>query len=130
MSWMNQLYQTYEQGLLLELSEDKRLMPISHTLQNAHINIVIDGEGNFRRASVLKKTQVMLPATEKSAGRTAGDVPHPLADKLQYIAADYAAMGNAEKSYFPAYKALLASWCESEFSHPKVKSIYRYIRAC
>ena len=45
-------------------------MPISHTFQNAHINIVIDGEGNFKRATVLEKTQIVFPATEKSAGRS------------------------------------------------------------
>ena len=30
-------------------SDDEKLIPISHTLQNAHINIVIDGNGNFKR---------------------------------------------------------------------------------
>ena len=48
MSWMAKLYETYEAGLLLtDLPDDKRLMPTSHTLQNAHINIAIDGEGNL-----------------------------------------------------------------------------------
>ncbi len=73
MSWMAQLHKTYEQGLTLDQSAvpfEERLMPISHTLQNAHINIVIDEQGNFKRAAVLEKTQVVLPATEKSAGRS------------------------------------------------------------
>ena len=70
MSWMAKLYETYEAGLLLtDLPDDKRLMPTSHTLQNAHINIAIDGEGNFKRASVLEKTQIVLPDTERSASR-------------------------------------------------------------
>lgn len=63
MSWMAKLYETYEQGMALDLPEDKRLMPISHTLQNAHINIQIDDNGNFLRAKVLEKTQIVLPAT-------------------------------------------------------------------
>ncbi|HDH00796.1 MAG TPA: type I-C CRISPR-associated protein Cas8c/Csd1, partial [Nitrospirae bacterium] len=73
MSWMAKLYETYEAGMALDLSDEEPLMPISHTLQNAHINIVIDGDGNFKRASVLEKTQIVLPATEKSAGRSSGE---------------------------------------------------------
>ncbi len=99
MSWMATLYETYEQGMLLDLPGEK-LMPISHTLQNAHINIVIDNDGNFKRASVLKKTQVVLPATEKSAGRSSGEAPHPLADKIQYVAKDYPHYGGKKKAYF------------------------------
>lgn len=127
MTWMSKLYETYEQALRLELDEENKLMPISHTLQNAHINIVIDREGNFRRASVLEKKQIILPATESSAGRSSGEAPHPLADKLQYVAKDYAQYGGAKKAYFGGYEAQLRHWCESSFSHPKVKAIYRYV---
>lgn len=55
MSWLEKLYETYEAGVHLDFPEDKKLMPISHTLQNAHINIVIDEHGNFKRATVLEK---------------------------------------------------------------------------
>jgi len=48
MSWMKKLYDTYETALNLPVVEGKLpLMPISHTPQNAHINIILDGEGNF-----------------------------------------------------------------------------------
>ena len=128
MSWMAKLYETYEAGLLLtDLPDDKRLMPTSHTLQNAHINIAIDGEGNFKRASVLEKTQIVLPATESSASRSSNEAPHPLVDKLQYVAQDYAAYGGLKKPYFDGYKKLLSSWCVSEFSHPKATAVLRYI---
>jgi len=126
-SWMAKLYKTYEAGMALDLSNEKKLMPISHTLQNAHINIVIDGEGNFRRASVLEKTQIVLPATEKSAGRAGtAPPPHPLADKLQYVAKDYPDFGG-ENSFYSEYHSLLATWCESEFAHPKAQSVLKYI---
>jgi CRISPR-associated protein Csd1 len=129
MSWMAKLYETYEAGLLLtDLPDDKRLMPTSHTLQNAHINIVINGEGDFKRASVLEKTQIVLPATERSASRGNGEAPHPLADKLQYVAQDYAAYGGLKKPYFDGYKELLSSWCDSEFSHSKAKAVLQYIK--
>lgn len=127
MSWMEKLYHTYEAGLLLDLPLEQRLMPTSHTLQNAHINIVIDGEGNFKRASVLEKTQIILPATESSASRGSGEAPHPLADKLQYVAQDYEDFGGKKKAYFESYKKQLQTWCESEHAHDKVKAIYRYI---
>lgn len=127
MSWMQRLYDTYEQGAKLDLPDDQKLMPISHTLQNAHINIVLDGNGNFQRAKVLEKTQIVLPATEKSAGRSSGEAPHPLADKLQYVAGDYAAFGGKKKNYIDGYKNQLIDWCESEFTHPKAEAVLAYV---
>ncbi len=126
MSWMAKLYDTYEQAITLDLPEDKRLMPISHTLQNAHINIQIDENGNFLRAKVLEKTQIVLPATESSAGRSSGEAPHPLADKLQYVAADYAKFGGKKKNYFESYRAQLERWSESQFNHPKINAVLIY----
>lgn len=127
MSWMEKLYQTYEAGILLDLPQEKLPMPTSHTLQNAHINIVIDGEGSFKRASVLEKTQIVLPATEDSATRSSNEAPHGLADKLQYVAKDYEDFGGKKKAYFEGYKKQLLAWCESEHAHDKVRAIYRYI---
>jgi len=127
MSWMEKLYQTYEAGVLLDLPQAQLPMPTSHTLQNAHINIVLDGVGNFKRASVLEKTQIVLPATESSASRSSGEAPHPLADKLQYVAKDYQAYGGQKKAYFESYKKQLQSWCESAQAHDKVRAVYRYI---
>lgn len=128
MSWLAKLYETYESGVALDLPEEQRLMPISHTLQNAHIKIVIDGKGNFLRASVLEKTQVVLPASEKSAGRSSGEAPHPLADKLQYVAKDYPDFGGRKKSYFASYEEQLRQWCESPFAHRKAVAVCNYIQ--
>ncbi|MCK5542678.1 MAG: type I-C CRISPR-associated protein Cas8c/Csd1 [Desulfobacterales bacterium] len=127
MSWMAKLYDTYEAGAALDLPEKEHLMPISHTLQNAHINIVIDGDGNFKRASVLEKTQIVLPATEKSAGRSGRKPPpHPLADKIQYVAKNYLDYGGSI-SFYSEYNDLLKEWCKSEFSHPKAQMVLKYI---
>ncbi len=127
MSWMQKLYETYEQGMDLDLPEDQKLMPISHTLQNAHINICIDDNGNFKKATVLEKTQVVLPATEKSAGRSSGEAAHPLADKLQYVAADYGIFGGKKKNYFDSYLVQLQSWCQSEYRHSKANAVRKYV---
>jgi CRISPR-associated protein Csd1 len=127
MSWMAKLYETYEQGVKRGKTEGPVLMPISHTLQNAHINMVIDGQGNFLRAEPLEKTQIILPATEKSAGRSSGEAPHPLADKIQYVAGDYAHFGGLKKAYFNGFKNLLGAWCGSEFTHPAIKAVLQYV---
>ena len=124
MSWMAKLYDTYEQAMA---SNEPQLMPISHTLQNAHVNVVISGDGDFIRAEVLEKIQVVLPATEKSAGRSSGISPHSLADKIQYVAGDYSDFGGLKKSGFNEYKTLLTHWCDSEFTHPAAQAVLKYI---
>lgn len=128
MSWMAKLYDTYEQAMKLDLPEDERLMPVSHTRQNAHINITIDSDGKFKKACILVKTPVILPATEQSAGRTGKKPPpHPLGDKLHYIAKDYPDYGDGKPHFFNEYRSLLSEWCDSNYSHPKVKSILSYV---
>ena len=91
MSWMQKLYRTYENILEQCVTDDAEpLTPVGHTIQNAHIVIVIDGQGNFQTARVMPpKTAILLPATESSENRTSGEAPHPLADKIQYVAKDY-----------------------------------------
>lgn len=128
MSWLQQLYKTYEHASILDnLPEDQQLAPIGHTSQNAHLHIVIDGEGNFLRAEVLKKTQIILPATEDSQSRGNGINPHPLADKLQYVAQDYSNYGGIKKSFFESYHTQLKQWAESKDSHPSVCAVLKYI---
>lgn len=131
MSWLQKLYETYEKcaGAPQFANAEQPLLPVCHTPQNAHIEISIDGRGNFLRAAVLPKIKTTLPATEKSmTGRTSGGAPYPLGEKIQYCAADYPKYGGKKKSYFLAYTQLLSSWCNSPFSHPKVKAVYAYIR--
>ena len=128
MSWIAKLYETYKQGIKLDLPGENNLIPVSHTLQNAHIHITIDDEGNFQEAEILeKKAQITLPCTEESAGRTSGAAPHPLADKIQYIAGDYKEYGGKKKTYFNKYQKLLGRWCSSEYSHPKAEAVLKYV---
>lgn len=99
MSWMQKLYRTYEAVLARSDKLDgDPLTPIGHTLQNAHIVIVLNGDSEFQTARVMPpKTAIMLPATESSENRTSGEAPHPLADKLQYVAKDYVDFGGEKK---------------------------------
>ena len=129
MSWMQKLYRTYESILEQDVTDDAEpLTPVGHTIQNAHIVIVIDGQGNFQTARVMPpKTAILLPATESSENRTSGEAPHPLADKIQYVAKDYADYGGEKKAYFDGYLKQLKAWCESPFAHPKVQAVLHYV---
>ena len=129
MSWMQKLYRTYESILEQWVTDDADpLTPVGHTIQNAHIVIVIDGQGNFQTARVMPpKTAILLPATESSENRTSGEAPHPLADKIQYVAKDYADYGGEKKAYFEGYLKQLKAWCESPFAHPKVQAVLHYV---
>ena len=129
MSWMQKLYRTYESILEQDVTDDTEpLTPVGHTIQNAHIVIVIDGQGNFQTARVMPpKTAILLPATESSENRTSGEAPHPLADKIQYVAKDYADYGGEKKAYFDGYLKQLKAWCESPFTHPKVQAVLNYV---
>ena len=129
MSWMQKLYRTYESILEQGVTDHAEpLTPVGHTIQNAHIVIAIDGQGNFQTARVMPpKTAILLPATESSENRTSGEAPHPLADKIQYVAKDYADYGGEKKAYFDGYLKQLKAWCESPFTHPKVQAVLNYV---
>ena len=69
------------------------LLPLSHSTFNAQIEVTMDGEGNFIGAKKLDKGSdvvTIIPVTEDSAARSSGITPHPLCDKLCYVAGDYA----------------------------------------
>jgi len=129
MSWMQKLYQTYEAVSGQDFGgDDESLTPVGHTMQNAHIAIVLNERGEFQTARVMPpKTAIMLPATESSENRTSGEAPHPLADKIQYVAKDYANYGGSKKAYFDGYYKQLQMWCESAFKHPKVQAVLDYV---
>lgn len=129
MTWIQKLYRTYEAVSEQNTSNETPLTPIGHTMQNAHIMIIINGQGDFQTANVMPpKTAIMLPATESSENRTSGEAPHPLADKLQYVAKDYPDYGGEKRSYFDGYLKQLAAWCDSSAAHPKVQAVLNYVQ--
>ncbi len=132
MSWMERLYQTYENNAVLIGSQvdANPLLPICHTTQNAQVHVVVDGFGNFLRAHVVPKSdaRTIIPSTEKSAGRTNRPVPHPLSDKLQYVAADYPKFGGDREACFDEYFEQISAWCSFDFSHPKVCAVREYLK--
>ena len=128
MSWIQKLYETYEQCYGAPQFASNPLLPISHITQQAHIEISIDANGNFRRALIVGKIDTIMPASAKSAARTTNEEPHPLCEKIQYCAADYPKFHGKKNSYFTSYEKQLANWCESSASHPKAIAILRYVR--
>lgn len=140
MSWIQKLYETYEQCKGREPPGTGTLLPVSHSIQQAHVEITLDSQGNFKSAQAIGKVETVIPATEQSAGRTGSSPPpHPLCDKIQYCAADYALNGGKKPSFFKdstnkkkevivGYETLLSSWCASDFSHPKAVAVLSYVR--
>ena len=144
MSWIQKLYETYDQcvGVEQDAGTERRLLPICHVTQNAHIEVVLDEQGNFLqgRAQVIEKgdaQKTTVPCTEASGGRSGKKpVNHPLCDKLQYVAGDYLDFGGEvtpgfskdPKEPYESYVALLSKWCGLEFSHPKLVAIQTYIQ--
>jgi CRISPR-associated protein Csd1 len=126
MSWMQRLYETYERCNGAPQFEKNPLLPVGHVEQQAHIEIVLDGEGNFQRAAVVNKEKTIIPVTENSAGRTSKPVPHPLCDKIQYCAADYQRFGGVKTSSFEKYIEQLRDWQAKEPT-PKVRAVLRYL---
>jgi len=133
LGWIQKLYETYENNIsqvgVYKSDSELPLIPVCHMLARSHVEITLDHKGNFIRADVIPKTQneIIIPCSEKSAGRTSSPEPHPLCDKLQYIAGDYQKYKGKKTWGFESYKALLGSWASSEYSNEKIVAIKEYV---
>ncbi len=139
MSWLLNLYETYESNLdrvgIIEKKnngQEYTLLPISHTTQNAHIEVEITEDGEFHSANVIDKSDMstLIPCTEDAANRAGSKIaPYPLHDKLSYVAGDFVAYGGKIKKEepFSYYIKQLEEWAASPYATDKVKSIYKYL---
>ncbi len=137
MSWMEQLKQVYDNNnSQIGKFEERRnqritLLPVSHVMQSAQIEILITNDGEFKSAKVIDKenARTIIPATTASANRANSSAPHYLHDKLEYVAGDYIKFGGTEKrkEHFNDYIKQMKRWAESNHSLKKVQSIYSYI---
>ena len=129
MSWIQKLHETYEQCKGREPLGTGTLLPVSHSIQQAHVEVTLDARGNFKSAREIGKAETVIPATEPSAGRVGTKPPpHPLCDKVQYCAADYPETGGGKPSFYKEYEAQLTEWCNSPYSHAKAQAVLTYIR--
>lgn len=148
MNYLNELYDLYEKNrdLVGEMVHVPRktkkgpadmilvLLPVSHTTVAAQITVTIDPDGRFLRAETVAEEDklTVIPVTEESGSRTAGVAPHPLCDNLKYLAGDYMDYyeNKKEKDFSEnhrMYMEALRKWNESEYSHEKVRAVYRYL---
>ncbi len=138
MSWMNMLYQTYENNKKLAGKSEGgvTLSVIAHMAANSQLEIIINEKGEFRGANKVDKedAKILIPVTEASASRSSGIAPHALSDTLSYIAGDYDQYVEAEKlkkSFKNKYESFinqLKKWDDSEYSHRKEHAIFLYLQ--
>lgn len=125
MGLLQQAYLTYETHKDLVgryVNDQEPLAPLAHVLTRAQIVITIDQDGKFVRAVKRDKNEpkVIIPVTEESAGRTSAPCAHPLCDQIKFVA-PY----DSEKHAL--YLKQLKDWEESEYSHPILHAVLKYI---
>lgn len=128
MSWLQRLYQTYDS--IRAIDSDVVLWPVAHVEKAAQVEVVLDYDGKYipNRSRLLEKNEstTLIPVTETSSTRTGQpDAAHPLCDELSFCAGYY------DEKYlkrFDAYLALISGWAASEYSHPKVIAVKKYIK--
>lgn len=115
-------YDAHSQLIGKEIEGHQMLVPVSHILTGADLEITLERDGRFSSARLVdkKEPKIPIPATEESAGRTSGDCAHPLCDKLCYLA-PY----NQKKHRL--YVEQLTNWAESACSHPMLLPVLTYI---
>ena len=129
MSLLQAAYRTYENYAASagkSEMEKEPLTPISHSVQNAGIEIELTNEGIFVRASVVNKddAKTIIPTTVESANRTGTPIAHPLCDQLCYIAL----YNENNEDKYASYLEQLTAWAESEHLHPKVAAVLSYVK--
>jgi CRISPR-associated protein Csd1 len=136
MSWMSQLYDTYENNIEKSKADKFVMEPMAHRNKNVQVEVILDKDGNFCGARKLSEEEenTIIPVTEDSDNRTSKMIaPHMLTDSLPYVAGDYEYYCKNEekedaKKKFQEYIHQLEDWQKSKESHPKLDVIYRYLR--
>lgn len=128
MSWMRALYDTYDN---LELQEKEGLLKIAHSTQKAHLEVQLSKDGKVIAVSFLpvKDSDTVIPVTEESASRSSGAAPHPLFDKIKYLAGDYELYtGESNEEHHQKYMENLKKWCDSGYGDYKIEVLYKYLQ--
>lgn len=112
-------------GIVYE-DENEPLAPVSHIMKQPQIRITLKQDGTFDTAQALDKNapKIIIPATEGSAGRTskaAAERPHPLCDDLRYLLPK-------NQVEYQHYVSQLSDWANSQYTHPKLNAILRYVQ--
>ncbi len=137
MTWISDLYETYEENedqvgkVFIRNNQKFSLLPIGHVYRKVQIEVTVTQDGDFFSARVLGKDEemTMIPVTEKSAGRTSSPIPHPLHDGLKYVAKDFERYVDIKKkkdkeTENALYLKQLAKYAEK---NDKMKAVYVYL---
>jgi len=137
MGWMERLCETYDACMSAAgtLNDEAVLIPVAHSTANAQIELFLDENGNIVKdlSGIVEKNGkneiTIIPVTEDSSCRTNANMPHPLHDKLCYVAGDYAEYtGEIERiEYYRAYIKQLTSWCESPYGNEYTQIVLKYL---
>ena len=120
-------YESAEKAGLPGIPDSKTrtiLAPVCHNTTNATIRITLSAAGEFRSIERLEKEnqRVVIPVTEDSAKRTSGIAAHPLCDGIDYLLPDD---GTKHADYMKGLRA----WAGSEYSHPSVRAVLKYMES-
>lgn len=126
MGLLQAAYRTYEsrKHLAGEIEEEKEpLIPVSHIIVNAQLEITISKEGVFQSVQQVAQEdqKTIISVTEKSANRTSGAIPHPLCDQLKYLTP-------FDEDKLSAYLEQISQWDDSIYTHPKVHAVRLYVQ--
>lgn len=137
MGWMERLCETYDACMSMAgtMADDAVLIPVAHSTANAQIEVFLNENGQLvedmcRLVEKNGKEVTIIPVTEDSSCRTNANMPHPLHDKLCYIAGDYADYtGELERiEYFNAYIKQLEEWSKSPFGSNYINAVLCYLK--
>ena len=124
MGLMQKALETYDAmsawvGVAVENRET--LAPVAHITTKAKIEITLDADGSFVQARAVDE-KIVVPVTEKSAGRTSGSAAHPLCEQVEYLLP-------TNKKEFGLYTKQLEAWANSKYGSPKLNAILNYVRS-
>lgn len=136
MTWINDLYETYQDNLdqvgkpLIRRNQQFSLLPVGHAYRNAQIEVQVTPDGRLFGARVLSKAEspTIIPVTESSGSRTSSPSPHPLHDGLKYVAGDfdkYVATKGKKPTPYELYIQQLEKWAPRD---PRVNAVCLYLK--
>lgn len=132
MNLIEKLYNTYNAHTdsICDPNDKTPLYPIDHTSFNMNIKIILNTNGEFEDAKLIDKADspTIIPCI--SLTRSAGIAPHPLCDKLEYVAGDFITSGGVTKKgeeKYSAYFDLLTGWKNFDPTNVKLSAIQSYV---
>ncbi len=139
MSWAVKLCETYDNCLdKVGIADNNHriLLPIGYTTVSAHIECTLAHDGSIQAELIQKAdAKTMIPSTIDSScrsGKDANKVPHPLFDKLYFMAKNLAQYSDEKKLYdsHAIYMQQLQAWIQLAQGRPGtslLETLYTYL---